>query len=319
MLAWELARAVLPERRPAFAPLTAIIALGATAGRRGTRALQVATGVAVGLGVANVAVQLLGAGAWQLGIVTALALIAAVLLSSDATLVVQAGVSGALVVAVGHTDAVVPYRFFEALVGGAVALLFSQLLFPSDTVASVRRSIRDILELVAEGLRCGATGLRDADRAALADAHQRLRDAASHLADLDDALESARRAQAVTRPSPRRRTRLEHYLEVPAHLESVVSDSSALLRAGSRAVERGSGRPETTRPIATVGGVAARMADALADPDAAGRLTAVVEPDDELVDGEDAAAPEAVIELSSSAEERLRRLAREIDQTRDDA
>ena len=315
MLAWELARLCLPESRPSFAPLTAIIALGATVGARGTRALQVAAGVAVGLGVANIAVRVLGAGAWQLGLVTSLALLAAVMVSADATLVVQAGVSGALVVALGNSDAVFPYRFLEALVGAGVALVFSQLLFPSNAVASVRGTARDILELVADGLDRGGRALRADDGEELSSAHHHLRDAASHLADLDDALADARRAQRVTRPSRDRRGRLAHYLEVPAHLESVVSDSSALLRAANRAVTSGSDRDRTTEPIDTVGTIAGRIAKALDCPDPAGSVVEFIAPARNLPDdlgGEGAPAEQAVVDLSSSARRRLRRLAEEI-------
>ncbi len=156
----------------------------------------------------------------------------------------------------------------------------------------------------------------------MADGHQQLRDAASRLADLDDAVHHARHSQRVTRPSPTRRDELEHYLEVPAHLESVVSDSSALLRAGSRAVQGGSDAGDTAQPIAAVADTAARMADALAARDSAADITSVIDdPDDVTGPGPDRGATparQAVLDLTSSAADRLARLARAIANEPDD-
>jgi uncharacterized membrane protein YgaE (UPF0421/DUF939 family) len=132
-IAWWLAQALLPEPRPVFAPLAAIVALGATAGERGRRALQVTLGVTVGIGAAQLVIGLLGTGTLQLGLVTALALTVALFLFEAPTFVVQAGVSGAVVVAVGSAaQGVGPARVLEALLGSGVALVFSQALFPID-------------------------------------------------------------------------------------------------------------------------------------------------------------------------------------------
>jgi uncharacterized membrane protein YgaE (UPF0421/DUF939 family) len=313
VLAWELALAVLPERRPSFAPLTAIIALGATAGHRGTRAVQVGVGVAVGLGTANIAVDALGAGAWQLGLVTMLALLVAVFVSTDPTLVVQAGVSGVLVVAASDPGTVFPYRFLEALVGGAVALAFSQILFPVDAASGLRALAGGVLELVADGLRVGAAAIRDDDSDRLADAHRSLRDAAAGLASVDDALEAARRAVRVTRQSAGRRKHLHRHLEVPAHLESIVSDASALLRAARRAMPTTADIERMTEAIARLGASAARVAQALGEhstPALAGDIRTErsgASPPDEA-----GAALQAVFDLQASADDRLRRLASEI-------
>lgn len=94
--------------------------------------------------------RLLGAGTLQLALVTGLALVVAVFLFEATTFVVQAGVSAALVVATSR--AVATDRFLEALVGAAVALLMSQVLFPVDAVAKVRAAVSAALAKLADGL-----------------------------------------------------------------------------------------------------------------------------------------------------------------------
>jgi hypothetical protein len=83
-------------------------------------------GVAVGLGVADVLVRMIGVGAAQIGIVAALAMEAAVFFGERTLLVNQAAISAILVVVLQPPDAPFsPDRFFNALVGGGVALAIS--------------------------------------------------------------------------------------------------------------------------------------------------------------------------------------------------
>ena len=60
--AWYLALLLLPDPRPAFAAIAAVIAVGATHGQRAGRALQLVGGVVLGLTVAVLLIQLIGTG-----------------------------------------------------------------------------------------------------------------------------------------------------------------------------------------------------------------------------------------------------------------
>lgn len=121
-------------------------------------------GVTVGIGAAELGVRLLGTGTLQLALVTGVALLVAVFLVEASTFVVQAGVSGALVVAVGSSpQAVGANRFLEVLVGSGVALLVSQVLFPGDASGRVRRTVRVVLSRLGDGLDRAAQALRTGD------------------------------------------------------------------------------------------------------------------------------------------------------------
>jgi uncharacterized membrane protein YgaE (UPF0421/DUF939 family) len=61
--AYELARALpLPDQRPVFASIAAVVALGVSYGQRGRRAIELSAGVMLGLVVADLIVHLMAPG-----------------------------------------------------------------------------------------------------------------------------------------------------------------------------------------------------------------------------------------------------------------
>ena len=60
--AWYAAVLLLPDGRPSFASIAAVICLGASYGQRGSKALQLIAGVVLGICVASVLVALIGTG-----------------------------------------------------------------------------------------------------------------------------------------------------------------------------------------------------------------------------------------------------------------
>ena len=136
--AWFLANLLHPQ--PFFAPAAAVIAMGVSRGGRTVRAIELVVGVAVGIVVADVIVRWLGANTLVLMLVVGLSMAAALLFGAGQILVNQAAISGILVVATlqpGSSPS--PARALDALIGGAVALLVGQVLFPRDPVARWRR------------------------------------------------------------------------------------------------------------------------------------------------------------------------------------
>src|SRR3954447_13743727 len=99
VVAWELAVLLLPDPRPAFASIAAVIAVGATNGERVGRAFQLVTGVVIGITVASLMLELLGTGAWQMGVLVILAMGSSIALGLPELVVVEAGVSAILIVA----------------------------------------------------------------------------------------------------------------------------------------------------------------------------------------------------------------------------
>src|SRR3954462_700586 len=124
VLAWCLGLVLLPDPRPVFASIAAVIAVGATYGQRGARAAELIGGVVVGLSVADVLVRAIGVGPLQMGVMVIVAMSTAVVLGGGALLVTEAAVSALLLLAaVDPTAATVgpglsPLRVGPARVGG---------------------------------------------------------------------------------------------------------------------------------------------------------------------------------------------------------
>src|SRR4051794_41514138 len=96
--AWYAAVLLLPDGRPSFASIAAVICLGASYGQRGQRALQLVAGVMLGICVATVLVALIGTGLLQMGLLVVLAMTAATLLGGGELLTGEAAVSAILLV-----------------------------------------------------------------------------------------------------------------------------------------------------------------------------------------------------------------------------
>src|SRR5215207_8354210 len=88
--AWCVAVLALPDGRPSFASIAAVICLGASHGQRGSKALQLIAGVVLGITVASALVTLVGSGALQIGLLVILAMGAAVLLGGGELLTAEA-------------------------------------------------------------------------------------------------------------------------------------------------------------------------------------------------------------------------------------
>jgi uncharacterized membrane protein YgaE (UPF0421/DUF939 family) len=97
-VAWYAAVLLLPDGRPSFASIAAVICLGASYGQRGSKALQLVAGVVLGISVASAIVALIGAGSLQIGLMVVLAMSAAVLLGGGELLVAESAVSAILLV-----------------------------------------------------------------------------------------------------------------------------------------------------------------------------------------------------------------------------
>ena len=103
--AWYAAVLLLPDGRPSFASIAAVICLGASYGQRGSKALQLITGVVLGICVASVLVALIGTGSCRSALMVVLAMGAAVLLGGGELLVAEAAVSAILLVSLDpHTS-----------------------------------------------------------------------------------------------------------------------------------------------------------------------------------------------------------------------
>jgi uncharacterized membrane protein YgaE (UPF0421/DUF939 family) len=233
---WAIARQI--DSSPFFAPISAVISLAATRGQRTRRAVELVLGVAVGIAVADLIVSALGTSTAVLMLVVALSMGAALLLGAGTILMSQAGVSAIFVTTVERPHGFTPNRFIDALIGGAVALLVSQVVMPRDPVTAVGKTVRALGERLGLALRETAHALRegDVDRARRALELARSNDA--QLEDFADAVEMARETVSIRPPVWRARERLPLYAGAVAQLDLAVRNTRVLARRAVAAIRR---------------------------------------------------------------------------------
>jgi hypothetical protein len=236
-LAWLVATQVVGHSQPFFAPISAVVTLGLTVGQRRRRAIELAIGVSVGIAIADALVAAIGTGTWQVGVVVALAMLAATLVGGGPLLASQAGASAVLVATLQPPDGGVDFgRALDALVGSGCALLVSSLLLPvnplrllSNGAGPVLDEVLEALEQLGEALATRRPAAADAALLALARA-----DGAQDA--LVDTLAAA--GEAVWLSPQRRRALggLDRYSVAAAQLGRVIEDLRALARSAMRAV-----------------------------------------------------------------------------------
>ncbi len=269
--AWLVATLVVGHTAPFFAPVAAIIALAQAYGQRARRAVEVVVGVTTGVLVAELVILALGTGALQIGLVVALAMVAAILLGGGRLLLTQAASSAALIATVAVPDHLTLSRVVDALTGCAVALLIGLVLFPIDPVRLVRRHRQPLLDELAEVLDDVRRSLVSADHDAAVDALAAAR-------GLDGAVARFSEAVAVGietgRGSPLRRRSLavlRRNGEAAAQLDMAVRNVRVLARGAVRAADLGAHLPEPT--VQAVGDLAEAvlgLGAAVDDPTAGG-------------------------------------------------
>ncbi len=242
--AWYLALLVLPGGAPLFAPIAAVIALGATRSQRGRRAFELVGGVILGIAVADLIVAAIGTGPWQAGVMIVLAMGTAVALGGGELLTAEAAVSAILIATVpGGGDGLPPDRFLEALIGGGVALLVGVLLFPPNATLQVGRAVNTLAAELGGTLGAIARALEAGDEKAAERALDSARELDRHVnaiaQELFDVSEAARFAP------PRRSARgpLARVQRSLPQLDFAVRDTRVLARNAVRYVRGGTEAP----------------------------------------------------------------------------
>jgi uncharacterized membrane protein YgaE (UPF0421/DUF939 family) len=174
-VAWFLAFRVLGHAQPVFAPTAAVVALAANVGSRGRQAVKMLVGVGLGVTVGELLVIEMGTGTLQVTIAAGISMLAAAALLYSPLPLIQAGGSAVLVVALQNPESG-GERVLDALVGGGVALLVSQVLFAPSPVSMLVEASRRTLDRLAGELRATARALDDTDAAAAGAAVERLRE-----------------------------------------------------------------------------------------------------------------------------------------------
>nr|WP_296074509.1 FUSC family protein [uncultured Actinoplanes sp.] len=273
-IAWLVAADLIGHPHPVFAPSAALIVLGESRGRRLRQTIELVLGVAAGVLVAELAMLAFGTGALTLFLVLLLTIGPMVAAGASNTLVSQAAVSALylVVVASPHGD-LAPFRFVDALIGGAVAIVASQLAVArplAPLVAEARQTYADLADLLDD--------LNDAlDRCDESAAHAVL-DRAHGLNVCVERLhaEALAAKEALRLRVRRRRLRQVCNVERTVHqLDHVVGNVWVLARNAVTLTRLHTATPpELTRSIGALGSAVRSAGEALATD-----LTGTEEPD----------------------------------------
>lgn len=240
--AWWLASSVFAHETPFFAPIVAVVCLGMSYGQRLRRIVEVATGVAVGVLVADVFVQVAGSGPWQVAAVVLVSMALARFLDGGPLLVTQAAVQSIVVVTLVATPGQAFTRWTDALIGGGVALVAAMVVpqaplrRPRVVAAQVVRKIGDLMRQAASSAVAG-----DVEAAAEALASARATDAL--LLDLRAAADEGLSVIAISPFSRSEAAGVRKVADLVEPLDRAMRSTRVLVRRVTVAVGRGEALP----------------------------------------------------------------------------
>ncbi|WP_229067854.1 aromatic acid exporter family protein [Actinoplanes sp. DH11] len=235
-LAWFVAHDLLSRPMPFFAPIAAVITLGSSVGQRLRRTSELVIGVAVGIGIGDGIILLIGSGPAQIGLIVLLAVLLATAVGGGAPLIVQSASSAVLVATLTSTTEQPWTRFLDALVGGGIGLAVMSLLLPLNPLTVVSRAADPALRAFTDGLHEAARGLAARDPDVVQAALERLRAAEQTFDAFRSAIEAARENVAFAPARWRSRGALAQYVEGAAQLTYALRNVRVMLRRAHTAL-----------------------------------------------------------------------------------
>jgi uncharacterized membrane protein YgaE (UPF0421/DUF939 family) len=154
-LAWYIARDLLGHQQPFFAPIAAAVSLSASNVLRSQRALQLISGVALGIGVGT-GVAAVASGPVAIAVAVLLTMCAALVMGGGfigegLMFVNQAAASAILIIALQQSGSG-DERLVDALIGGGVVLVISVLLVPAPPLRLVSVATRTVGTVLYDAL-----------------------------------------------------------------------------------------------------------------------------------------------------------------------
>jgi uncharacterized membrane protein YccC len=237
-LAWFVATELLGHSAPIFAPISALVAIGATVAQPWQRAAEIVIGVAIGVGVADGLVLLVGQGTWQVGLMVLLAMATAVAIGGGPMFVLQAGTAAVLVAVLPTADGVASIdRVLDTLVGGVAALLMTLVVLPVRPLQLAHRAAEPVLEELAATFDQVGLALRTADVDLAAQALLRARGVGDHWAQLDEAIGIGRQAARIAPVRRHEEPELLDMAQSVVQLDYAIRDARVLARVALRLTE----------------------------------------------------------------------------------
>jgi uncharacterized membrane protein YgaE (UPF0421/DUF939 family) len=282
-LAWQVAEQLLHHQGPFFASVAAIVGLGVSYAQRLRRVVEIALGVAIGVGLGDLLVRLIGRGSWQLGLVVLIAMSAVLLIDGGPLIVNQAALQAVFVIALPPPASGYVGRWEDALIGGGVALAIA-FVSPANALPPLRNATTSVVTTLARALRESAAAARAGDAEDAYQALELARATDGPLGAWRAALEAAEEVRLLSplRRGAARETRAHRRALDP--VDHAIRNLRVALRRMVVAVEQrvASGRdPGHALPdvLDEVAGVLFTVPSALRDPDGEGgrRLRAALD------------------------------------------
>lgn len=240
-IAYVLAGLVFTSEHAVFAPIAAVVSMGLTAGQRLTRAVEISSGVILGLLAADLLSRVMGIGAWQLTLAVLIAMTVAVAFRTSGLLANQAAVAAVVVMALVPFQDVGPFvRLGDAVIGGAVAVTLNAFFSPdpgrsalatADQVLS--RHVRALHRLV-RALDTGSLSLAE-------DTLDQLGELEGTRQELEDVLAATRERIRLARAAERmeQRRQLRSVEQLAARMDLMLTSARSIARATASVVRHG--------------------------------------------------------------------------------
>ena len=236
-LAWLVATQIFHHSVPFFAPISVVLILGLAIERRGKRAFEVALGVALGVGIADLIVLGTGTGSWQLMLVIFLAMAAAVLSGGGSLLVNQAAISAVLVATLPAPDFAMSLdRFLDALIGGVIALA-ANAITPVDPVRLVRRHLEPLLSRLSGTLTDIADALDEGSHEEIIAALDRARSLDPAVREMQIAVAAGQETISMSPIRRQHRGRIDKLAAASEPIDLMIRNTRVLARASVRAID----------------------------------------------------------------------------------
>lgn len=274
-VAWVVATIVFGHPTPFFAPIAAVVCLGTSYGQRPRRVAELTVGVSVGIGIGDLFTHAFGRGTWQIVVVVAVSMSAAILLDAGALMSTQAAVQSIVVTTLLPLDGGVT-RILDALVGGAVALVAATIV-PGAPLRRPRQEASRVADELARLLTMARRSASEQNPDLAQETLDRARETESLLADLRAA---AAEGLEVVRVSPLRgrasRDTVRSMAELVDPLDRAVRTTRVMIRRITIAARQSESLPADYLDLLdTLSALTHRIAAELA----ADRMAAAVRPD----------------------------------------
>lgn len=257
VLAALLAARVLGPGAHVFAPAAAVGTIATAIGQRARRTFELLAGVGLGIVIGDGLRSLIGSGPWQTGVMVALAIAVALLLSGrGSALVGQAGGTAVLIATLAPTQRGLELpRIFDALVGAVVGIVVVTLLLPVNPLRILDKASAPIFNALSGQLDVVARALVNGDADAPVQVLEDLRNLDDDLGRLHEALAGADEVVTLAPIRWHRRQQFHRYADIAQQLERLVVDARGISRWSANALQYSESIPPSLpRAIARLAG-----------------------------------------------------------------